>query len=100
MAYGNGLPPGLEVEYYRLNLMPTPAPFRYCLVCHHVHIPDITHDNLQLIKSLKDEIAEMKDYERTNLQRMKSLTLGNQNLAEPLKQKEQTRQELQNQLKS
>mmetsp|Transcript_15795 Transcript_15795/g.39097 ORF Transcript_15795/g.39097 Transcript_15795/m.39097 type:complete len:471 (+) Transcript_15795:270-1682(+) len=61
---------------------------------------DITHDNLQLIKSLKDEIAEMKDYERTNLQRMKSLTLGNQNLAEPLKQKEQTRQELQNQLKS
>ncbi|CAD7952603.1 unnamed protein product [Amoebophrya sp. A120] len=61
---------------------------------------DITHDNLQLIKSLKDEIAEMKDQERTNLQRMKSLTLGNQNLAEPLKQKEQMRQELQSQLKS
>ncbi|CAD7933201.1 unnamed protein product [Amoebophrya sp. A25] len=61
---------------------------------------DITHDNLQLIKSLKEEIYDMKTQEKTNLARMKSLTLGNQHLAEPLKQKEQTRLELQNQLKS
>jgi len=61
---------------------------------------DITHDNLQLIKSLKDEIQDMKEQERLNVRKMQTLTVGNKNLAEPLKQKEQMRQELQHQLKS
>merc|ERR1712124_142308 len=31
---------------------------------------DITHDNLQLIKSLKDEITGMREREKTNQKRM------------------------------
>merc|ERR1712066_1159838 len=45
---------------------------------------DITHDNLQLIKSLKDEIQEMKEKEKKNQKRMAVLTQENKDLSEPL----------------
>lgn len=61
---------------------------------------DITQDNLSLIRSLKDEISEMKTQERENTRRMQGLTVGNRQLAEPLKQKEAVRKELEHQLKS
>jgi len=61
---------------------------------------DITHDNLQLIRALKDEIAEMRDREKANQKKMHQLTLENKQLTEPLKKKEQKREELQEQLKS
>merc|ERR1719487_2107785 len=38
---------------------------------------DITHDNLQLIKNLKDEIQEMKEKEKKNQKRMQVLTQEN-----------------------
>merc|ERR1719327_2190511 len=61
---------------------------------------DITHDNLQLIRSLKDEIAEMRAREKANRKKMHQLTIENKQLTEPLKKKEQKREELQEQLKS
>merc|ERR1719221_2600990 len=45
---------------------------------------DITHDNLQLIKSLKDEIQEMKDREKSNQKKMAKLTQENKDLQKPL----------------
>merc|ERR1711862_81517 len=48
---------------------------------------DITHDNLQLIKSLKDEIQEMKEKEKKNQKRMAVLTQENKDLSEPLAKK-------------
>merc|ERR1719380_156039 len=53
---------------------------------------DITHDNLQLIRALKDEIAEMRDREKANQKKMHQLTLENKQLTEPLKKKEQKRE--------
>lgn len=61
---------------------------------------DITHDNLQLIRSLKDEIAEMRAREKANQKKMNQLTIDNKQLTEPLAQKEKVRAELQEQLKS
>merc|ERR1719409_2035956 len=61
---------------------------------------DITHDNLSLIRSLKDEIAEMRAKEKANQKKMHQLTIDNKQLTEPLAQKEKLRAELQEQLKS
>merc|ERR1719191_600624 len=60
---------------------------------------DITHDNLNLIRSLKDEIAEMRAKEKANQKKMHQLTIENKNLTEPLAQKEKARAELQENLK-
>merc|ERR1719335_1721034 len=38
---------------------------------------DITHDNLQLIRSLKDDIWEMRQREKQNQKRMHDLTVQN-----------------------
>uniref|UniRef100_A0A0G4GAS2 Growth arrest-specific protein 8 domain-containing protein n=1 Tax=Chromera velia CCMP2878 TaxID=1169474 RepID=A0A0G4GAS2_9ALVE len=61
---------------------------------------DITHDNLQLIKSLKEEIAEMKAREKRNQREMHRLTQLNRELAEPLQENRKKRAFLQDQLKS
>merc|ERR1711904_248724 len=60
---------------------------------------DITYDNLSLIRSLKDEIAEMRAKEKANQKKMHQLTIDNKNLTEPLAQEEKARAELQEQLK-
>merc|ERR1712185_687314 len=60
---------------------------------------DITHDNLSLIRSLKDEIAEMRAREKANQKKMNQLTIDNKQLTEPLAQKEKARAELQESLK-
>jgi len=61
---------------------------------------DITHDNLQLIKNLKDEIQEMKEKEKKNQKRMQLLTQQNKDLAEPLTKKLEFQRELEEKLKS
>eukprot|EP00397_Hematodinium_sp_SG-2012_P022423 GEMP01023231.1.p1 GENE.GEMP01023231.1~~GEMP01023231.1.p1 ORF type:complete len:478 (+),score=119.51 GEMP01023231.1:106-1539(+) len=61
---------------------------------------DITHDNLQLIQSLKEEISQMRQKEKQNQKKMQQLTIENKNLTEPLAQKERIRRELEDQLKS
>merc|ERR1719293_526809 len=48
---------------------------------------DITRDNLQLIKNLKDEIQDMKDREKSNQKKMNDLTHENKELSEPLAKK-------------
>merc|ERR1712224_590638 len=45
---------------------------------------DITNDNLKLIKSLKDEVAEMKKKAVANQKLMHDISLENQRLKEPL----------------
>eukprot|EP00747_Dinoflagellata_sp_TGD_P162034 gnl/TRDRNA2_/TRDRNA2_179186_c0_seq1.p1 gnl/TRDRNA2_/TRDRNA2_179186_c0~~gnl/TRDRNA2_/TRDRNA2_179186_c0_seq1.p1 ORF type:complete len:477 (+),score=175.95 gnl/TRDRNA2_/TRDRNA2_179186_c0_seq1:130-1560(+) len=61
---------------------------------------DITHDNLQLIRSLKDEIHEMKEREKKNQKRMAQLTQENKDLSEPLAKKLEEQRELEEKLKS
>merc|ERR1711990_236195 len=61
---------------------------------------DITHDNLQLIRELKDEIAGMKEREQTNKKRMQLLTQENKDLSEPLLKKQEEQRELEEKLKS
>merc|ERR1719382_480300 len=61
---------------------------------------DITHDNLQLIKSLKDEIQEMKEKEKKNQKRMAVLTQENKDLQKPLDEKLENLRELEEKLKS
>jgi len=61
---------------------------------------DITHDNLQLIRELKDEITGMRDREKTNQKRMAVLTQENKDLSEPLKKKLEEQGELEEKLKS
>merc|ERR1719265_1285348 len=61
---------------------------------------DITHDNLQLIRELKDEINEMKDREKKNQKRMALLTQENKDLTEPLLKKQEEQRELEEKLKS
>lgn len=61
---------------------------------------DITHDNLQLIKNLKDEIQDMKEREKKNQKRMALLTQQNKDLAEPLTKKLEFQRELEEKLKS
>jgi len=60
---------------------------------------DITHDNLQLIRSLRAEINQMRQKEKLNQKNMQQLTIENKNLTEPLAQKERMRRELEDQLK-
>mmetsp|Transcript_21580 Transcript_21580/g.35747 ORF Transcript_21580/g.35747 Transcript_21580/m.35747 type:complete len:503 (-) Transcript_21580:103-1611(-) len=61
---------------------------------------DITHNNLDLIKSLKDEVAEMKKKEAEQDKMMFEIAQENKKLTEPLqaalKEVEQLRQELRN----
>merc|ERR1719159_1867073 len=61
---------------------------------------DITHDNLQLIKSLKDEITEKKLNEKSNQKRMADLTHENKELSEPLAKKLEEKNELADKLRS
>merc|ERR1719502_1409726 len=61
---------------------------------------DITHDNLQLIRELKDEIAGMREREKTNQKRMALLTQENKELSEPLLKKQEEQRELEEKLKS
>merc|ERR1740138_1399802 len=61
---------------------------------------DITHDNLLLIKSLKDEIQDMKEREKKNQKRMVLLTQENKDLSEPLARKLEEQRELEEKLKS
>merc|ERR1711966_487013 len=61
---------------------------------------DITHDNPQLIRELKDEIAGMRDREKTNQKRMQLLTQENKDLSEPLLKKQEEQRELEEKLKS
>ena len=46
---------------------------------------DITHNNLDLIKSLKDEVAEMKKKEQADEQKMNEIYNENRRMSEPLK---------------
>merc|ERR1712226_499892 len=61
---------------------------------------EITHDNLQLIKNLKDEIVEMKDREKKNQKKMQVLTQECKDLSEPLAKKREEQRELEERLKS
>jgi len=61
---------------------------------------DITRDNLQLIRSLKDDITEMRQKEKANQKKMHQLTLENKNLSQPLAQKEELRAKLTEDIKS
>uniref|UniRef100_A0A7S4T9I1 Growth arrest-specific protein 8 domain-containing protein n=1 Tax=Alexandrium monilatum TaxID=311494 RepID=A0A7S4T9I1_9DINO len=61
---------------------------------------DITFDNLNLIKSLRDDIQEMKERERKNQRKMTSLTQENKELSEPLAQRLEEQRELEEKLKS
>jgi growth arrest-specific protein 8 len=61
---------------------------------------DITHNNLDLIKSLKEDVAEMKKKEAANEKLMFEIAQENKRLSEPLtralKEVEQLRHELAN----
>ncbi|CAE7270998.1 Slc27a4 [Symbiodinium necroappetens] len=61
---------------------------------------DITHDNLQLIKSLKDEIFEMKEKEKTNKKKMDLLRQENRDLTRPLEEKLKQQRALEEELKT
>merc|ERR1712187_465486 len=61
---------------------------------------DITHDNLQLIRELKDEITGMREREKTNQKRMALLTQENKDLSDPLLKKQEEQRELEEKLKS
>eukprot|EP00435_Cladocopium_sp_Y103_P013861 s2131_g3.t1 len=61
---------------------------------------DITHDNLQLIKSLKDEINEMKEKEKTNKKKMDLLRQENRDLTQPLEDKLEEQRVLEEELKT
>lgn len=61
---------------------------------------DITHDNLQLIKSLKDEIHEMKEREKKNKKRMDVLQQENKELSKQLAPKLDDQRELTDKLRS
>merc|ERR1712025_1245149 len=46
---------------------------------------DITHNNLDLIKSLKDDVLEMKKKERLDEKKMLQIAAENKRMSEPLK---------------
>eukprot|EP00743_Colponemidia_sp_Colp-15_P002696 GILK01002921.1.p1 GENE.GILK01002921.1~~GILK01002921.1.p1 ORF type:complete len:476 (-),score=159.29 GILK01002921.1:60-1487(-) len=56
---------------------------------------EITHDNLNLIKSLKDEMAEMEKKQTANQKLMFDIAQENKRLSEPLHKAEQERKQLQ-----
>jgi chromosome segregation ATPase len=60
---------------------------------------DITHDNLKLIKSLKDEVSEMKKKAAANQQLMYEIAQENKRLSEPLTVAVKEVDELHHQLK-
>merc|ERR1719510_624870 len=61
---------------------------------------DITRDNLQLIRNLRIEIAEMRDREVKNKKKMQVLTQENKDLSEELAKKLEEQRELEERLKS
>jgi len=61
---------------------------------------DITHDNLQLIKALKDDIHEMKEREKKNKRKMDAFTQENKDLNEPLMDRRLEQQQLEDKLRS
>lgn len=61
---------------------------------------DITRDNLQLIRNLRIEIAEMRDREVKNKKKMQVLTQENKDLSEELAKKLEEQRELDERLKS
>lgn len=61
---------------------------------------EITHDNLQLIKSLRGEISQMKEKEKQNQKKMADLSKENKELSEPLEQKLIEQRDLEEKLKS
>mmetsp|Transcript_115930 Transcript_115930/g.322824 ORF Transcript_115930/g.322824 Transcript_115930/m.322824 type:complete len:475 (-) Transcript_115930:303-1727(-) len=61
---------------------------------------DITFDNLNLIKSLRDDIQEMKEREKKNQKKMQFLTQENKDLSEPLAKRLEEQRELEEKLKS
>uniref|UniRef100_A0A7S1WX03 Growth arrest-specific protein 8 domain-containing protein n=1 Tax=Alexandrium catenella TaxID=2925 RepID=A0A7S1WX03_ALECA len=61
---------------------------------------DITFDNLNLIKSLRDDIQEMKEREKKNQKKMTYLTQENKELSDPLAKRLEKQRELEEQLKS
>jgi len=61
---------------------------------------DITRDNLQLIRSLRDDIADMRTTEKSNQKKMHELTEQNKKLSLPLAKKEEERARLREDLKS
>jgi len=61
---------------------------------------DITFDNLNLIKSLRDDIQEMKEREKKNQKKMTFLTQENKDLSEPLANRLEEQREFEEKLKS
>ncbi|GMI25224.1 hypothetical protein TeGR_g8478, partial [Tetraparma gracilis] len=59
---------------------------------------DITHNNLDLIKALKDEVAEMKKREQQDEQRMNEIYHENRRMSEPLKKAQRDIEHLTEQL--
>merc|ERR1719396_178950 len=55
---------------------------------------DITRDNLQLIKNLRDEITDMRDREKRNQKAMQVLNQENKDLQEELNKKQEEQREL------
>merc|ERR1711964_107057 len=61
---------------------------------------DITRDNLQLIRSLKDDIQDMRQREKANQKKMHELANSNKAAAQPLAEMEEKRAKLFDELKS
>merc|ERR1711959_394974 len=59
---------------------------------------DITRDNLQLIKNLRDEITDMRDREKKNQKKMQVLTQENKDLSEELAKKQEEQSVLEERL--
>merc|ERR1711964_235694 len=60
---------------------------------------DITRDNLQLIRSLKDDIQDMRQREKANQKKMHELANSNKAAAQPLAEMEEKRAKLFDELK-
>nr|PIM04920.1 growth arrest-specific protein 8 [Toxoplasma gondii COUG] len=60
---------------------------------------DITHDNLQLIKELRKDIAEMKARAKITRKQMQDTQQENLQLREPLRQQQQLKEKLEQQLR-
>ncbi|KAF4720246.1 Dynein regulatory complex subunit 4, partial [Perkinsus olseni] len=61
---------------------------------------DITLDNVKLIRSLKEEIAQMRSREKVNKKTMEQLITENKTLSEPLAEMEEERARLMDLLKN
>merc|ERR1719362_176836 len=61
---------------------------------------DITHDNLQLIKALKDDIHEMKEREKRSKRKVDAFAQENKDLSEPLAERRLEQQQLEDKLRT